>query len=271
MKKYTYLDVALINDKNQYSDGRVFPFHMLTSNNGISAKRLRESDIWHVHNYWTQILRDAKKSQKIIAQFHSIPRLGNWRELIQQSDKQYTIQQPLQEREYKLPALPNIIDPDEYRPAARDKKIKIAFAPTTRLRYGHPSSKAYYHVRSVLTEVGLKKDIDILWIEGLPYKENLKRKSQAHILIDDIATGNWHRTSLEGACFGCAVLNRVKKHPFVYASLKNLKEKLIWLIEHPRTLQDIQHWTRLWALQEWHAMDRIQEYIKAYSEVLNCT
>ena len=70
----------------------------------------------------------------IMAQFHSLPRLGNWRDLWDRTKdgNRYTIRQPLQEMEYGLPALPNMIDPDEYRPAARGRKVRIAFAPSSR-------------------------------------------------------------------------------------------------------------------------------------------
>jgi hypothetical protein len=265
LKKYTSINVALINENRRYPDGRSFPCHLLIrSNDGTARAWLDQSDVWHVHNYWTRTLQDIRHDQRILAQFHSVPKMGNWKELMSVADESYTIQQPLQMKEYNLSTLPNIIDPDEYRPIKREKKIKIAFAPTTRLRYGHVASKAYYEVRTILQDIALKKGVDIIWIEGKPYKENLRMKSEAHILIDDVATGNWHRTSLEGGCFGCAVINKVKKHPFVYAGIKDLKEKLIWLIDNPGTLRDIQHWTRLWVLQDWHAIDRIQEYAKAY-------
>ena len=92
---------------------------------------------------------------------------------------------------------------------------------------------------------------------------------QSHILIDDVVTGNWHRTSLEGACFGCAVLNKVMKTPFVYASIDTLEERLLWLVDNPAILSDFQERTRLWVLQNWHALDTVRQYVRAYEEVLD--
>jgi len=270
IKKYTLIDAVLINERFRYPDGRTFPYHLLMSMNGTASQALKQTSLWHVHNYLTQSLISLHNNQKILAQFHSVPRLGNWHQLMKKADRSYTIDQPLQKKEYKLPALPNIIDPDEYRPGPRGKTITIAFAPTNKLPPGHPASKGYFEIRRILSSLALEKPVEIIWIEGKPYLENLKLKSKAHILIDDVITGNWHRTSLEGACFGCAILNKSQKYPFVQASPKNLKEKLIWLIEHPSTLKDIQERTRLWVLQEWHAMDRIQEYKKAYKELAGC-
>lgn len=265
LKKYTLHDVTLINETTRYRDGRIFPQHLLwVSNNGTAKRALANADLWHIHNYLPAQIVRFKAQQRVLAQFHSIPRLGNWKLLMKYADISYTIAQPLQEKEYKLTGLPNIIDPDEYQPGRRPKKIKIAFAPTTRTAPPSPDSKGYLAVKQTLDRVASKRHVDIEWIEGVPYEENLARKRKAHIIIDDIVTGNWHRTTLEAACFGCAVLNRVQKVPFVFANIKTLEERLLWLIDTPSVLKDFQDRMRLWALQEWHAIDRIKEYTAAY-------
>ena len=270
LKKYTLLDVSLINGTARYNDGRVFPHHLLlTSPNGNAMHVLQDSDLWHVHNYLVPQLIVLKKNHKVMAQFHSLPRLGNWQALMSFADVNYTIRQPNQEKEYKLKGLPNIIDPDEYRPERRKLPVKIAFAPSTRLAIGHPGSKGYNEVKLVLDNIARKRDVKIIWIERKSYIENLELKQQAHILIDDVVTGNWHRTSLEGMCFGCAVLNRVTKSPFVYATVNTLEERLLWLVDNPEILNEFQERSRLWVLQHWHAMDQVKEYVKAYKEVLH--
>lgn len=269
LKKYTLHNIELINEKNRYRDGRSFPYSLLwASNNGAAKRVLAEADLWHIHNYLPYDIIEYRAHQKVMAQFHSLPRLGNWQQLMKFADKSYTITQPLQEKEYQLPSLPNIIDPDEYLPMKRQKKIKIAFAPTSRAPIGHQNSKGYEEVKRVLNKIATIRDIDIEWIEGIPYIENLALKRESHILIDDVVTGNWHRTTLEGACFGCAVLNRVRKVPFVFASHQTLEERLLWLIDNPYVLKDFQERIRLWILQEWHAMDLIKPYVKAYEEAL---
>lgn len=269
LKKYTLLDVSLINSTNRYKDGRIFPHHLLlTSPNGNAMRVLQESDLWHVHNYLMPQLIIVRKSHKVMAQFHSLPRQGNWQALMSFADVSYTIRQPNQEKEYKLKSLPNIIDPDEYSPVRRRSPVKIAFAPSTRLAIGHPGSKGYNEVKAVLDSVARKRDIKIVWIERKSYIENLEMKQQSHILIDDVVTGNWHRTSLEGMCFGCAVLNKVSNSPFVYATVNTLEERLLWLVDNPEILNEFQERSRLWVQQHWHAMDQVKEYVKAYNEVL---
>lgn len=270
LRKYTSIDVSLINEFVRYADGRVFPRHLLmSSNNGDAMAALNRADVWHVHNYLTGPLRRLRKNQAIVAQFHSLPRLGNWRDLMEWADVCYTIAQPMQVAEYKLPGLPNIIDPDELQPQRRDKKVTIAFAPTNRLPAGRPDSKGYCEVRGILKDVATIRDIEVLWIEGRSYTENLTLKAKAHILIDDVVTGNWHRTSLEGACLGCAVVNKNGKVPWVQASLATLRDKLLWLIDNQAVLRDYQHRARLWALQEWHPVELLPKYLRAYKGVLD--
>jgi len=272
LKKYTTIDVNLINGTNRYNDGRVFPHHLLlTSPNGTAMRMLQEAELWHVHNYLVPDLQTMKRDQKVMAQFHSLPRLGNWQALMNFADRCYTVKQPGQESEYKLKGLPNIIDPDEYRPVRRRTPTKIAFAPSNRMPIGNPASKGYNEMRPILNSVARKRDVEIVWIEGKPYDVNLRLKQNSHILIDDVVTGNWHRTSLEGACFGCAVLNKTMKTPFVYATLATLEERLLWLVDNPSLLNEFQESTRLWVLQHWHAMDRVKEYVTAYHETTRCT
>jgi len=269
LKKYTTIDVNLVNSTNRYRDGRTFPYHLLlASPNGTAMRILQESDLWHIHNYLVPQLIVLKKNHRVIAQFHSLPRLGNWQALMSFADVNYTIRQPNQEKEYKLKGLPNIIDPDEYRPVRRKMPIKIAFAPSTRMPVGNPMSKGYNEVKATLNKTASKRDVEIIWIEGKPYEANLQLKQQSHILIDDVVTGNWHRTSLEGMCYGCAILNKVMKSPFVYATLNTLEERLLWLVDNPEILNEFQERSRLWILQHWHAMDQVKEYVNAYQEAL---
>jgi hypothetical protein len=266
LRRYTDVDARLINWTTRYPDGRSFPFDLVAGRDNDKIKAtLAEADVWHINNYLPEGLAAQRNGhQRVIAQFHSIPKLGNWAALKAFADASYTIRQPLQEREYGLPALPNIIDPDEYRPARRDEHLVIAFAPTNKAPLSMPQTKGYAEVKRVLNSVALGRDVEVLVIEGVSYEANLCLKQRAHILIDDVVTGNWHRTSLEGLCFGCAVINKNPSMPFVQASLATLRARLLWLIDHPATLAEIQEQGRVWVLQNWHAMDMVKLYVEAY-------
>lgn len=270
IRKYTTITVNLINQRTRYRDGRSFPHHLiLGNNNGIALAALDGSEIWHIHNYLDLPLVKLRRGQRVLAQFHSLPRLGNWAELMRFADANYTIRQPLHEVEYRLPGLPNLIDPDEYYPISRPWKIRIAFAPSSRTPIGQPDSKGYVEVNRILRRIAEIRDVEIKLIEGKAYMTNLKIKQSCHILIDDVVTGNWHRTSLEGCCFGMAVLNAIKKDPFVYTTIETLERRLLGLIDNPARLRRAQDRSRLWILQNWHAMDKVKDYVQAYRGVSN--
>ena len=269
LRKYTDIQVRLINEYIGYPDGRIFPIDLkLNCKDDGSRAILAAADLWHVHNYMHRELPDLRSGQPVVAQFHSLPRLGNWKELWDFTPIRYTIRQPLQEREYGLPALPNLIDPDEYRPSRKGSKVRIAFTPSTRMPLGFPGTKGYAEVKRILKEVAGKRDVEIIWIEGVPYERNLEMKSISDILIDDVVTGNFHRTSLEGACFGCAVINKNNAVPWVRADLKSLEERLLELIDNSGVLKLHQELARSWVESEWHAIDGVKEYVAAYKEAL---
>jgi hypothetical protein len=235
------------------------------------------ADIIHIHNYLLppleERLRLGDKQSRTMAQFHSLPRMGEWTRLWNFTPNRFTIRQPLQMEEYKIPDLPNMIDPDEYRPNRRTigAPIRIAFAPTTKAAIGHPASKGYAEVKEVLDKVARIRAVEIVWIEGMGYEDNLKKKATADILIDDVITGNFHRTSLEGACFACAVLNACRKFPWIYTTIKTLEAELIELIDHAPALRLHQEITRAWIESEWHPIEQTKEYEAAYKRILNDT
>jgi len=270
LRKYTNIEVSYINKTNRYADGRFFPYHMLLAkSNGACRAAFLKADILHVHNYWFPVLDEFRKGKKVVAQFHSIPRQLNWAELMRNADICYTIRQPLHIQEYRLPGLPNLLDPDEYLPIRRKGKIKIAFAPSSRAPITSPQTKGYYEVSKILNSVAEKRDIEILWIEKMAYNSNLQMKQKADILIDDTVTGNWHRTSLEGCAFASAVINKIEMDPFVYSGLKELEATLLDLIDHPPKLKAAQERARHWILTKWHPMDLVSAYEEVYKGVLN--
>jgi len=270
VRKYTDIEVVYINKTFRYADGRRFPFHLLLNHsNGRAMQSLIKADVWHIHNYLLPELKNFHQGQPVIAQFHSLPRQGNWPDLMDFADISYTIDQPLHIKEYKLPGLPNLIDPDEYFPIRREGRIKIAFAPSSKAPIGMLQSKGYYEVKKILNEVAHERqdEAEIMWIEGQEYEINLGMKQHSHILIDDVVTGNWHRTSLEGCAFGCAVINKIQMDPFFFSDLESLKSKLLMLIDHPNILKEYQEKARRWILSKWHAMDLVKRYEEVYKGV----
>ena len=268
------IKVRLVSERCSYMDGRSFPYDVLMSDEIRAKEIIKMADIWHMHNsLFPNNYFDFLENQKILAQFHSLPIRPNFNTLSAVANACYTIDQPLHKREYGLQGLPNVIDIEEHKPRenwldVEDRPIKIAFAPTSKTRIGRLDSKAYDSVKSILYTLARQKDIEIVWIEGRNYLENLELKKDADILIDDVATGNWHRTSLEGMCFGLAVINNIKRDPFVFASLDNLIAVLKMLVKNKGILRKYKENSRLWIEKNWHPKDKCQEYVDVYRELM---
>ena len=268
------IKVRLVSERNRYRDGRTFPHDVLLEETERANTIIRMSDIWHIHNcVFPKNYFELLGNQKILAQFHSLPIRNTFNTLSAIANACYTIDQPLHKQEYKLPGLPNVIDIEKYKPRKdwldlEKRPIRIAFAPTSRSPIGRLDSKAYDSVRAVLYTMAREKAVEVVWIEGKDYIDNLELKKDADILIDDVATGNWHRTSLEGMSFGLAVINNIRRDPFVHASLDNLMTVLKMLVKNRKILKRYKETSRNWIERNWHPKDKCQEYVNAYRELL---
>jgi len=244
LRKYGGLDVDLCNGKYNYVDGRVFPYEKLW------PIKIHEYNIIHIHNQLPPFLLQKLKrfKGKIFATLHSVPRLHNWKELMEFVGKENTfvIWQPYQVWEYKkekLIGLPTLID--IYNPIFKQEKfnkITINFAPSNKLPITHSASKGYYEVTNILHEVKNLMDINLLIYTDKPHFKDLELKCKSHIIIDDVLHSTWHLTTFFGLAGNCHVVSGLSpqvfgnwyrfggKIPTITSKLKNLKDVLIDLI-----------------------------------------
>lgn len=274
LKKYSNVEVRLVNQRIQYKDGRVFPKDLLIAEQE-AREAVRNADVVHLHNYLASEVKPLlnRTRQKIIATLHSIPRQGNWQDLMTFAHKTYCIRQPMQLREYKgFDSLPNLFDVWDYLPPA-DKDyngvIKIVYCPTNTYGPPGPGSKGYPVVMPFFEKI--KKEygsqIELIHHRNVEYHKNLRLKSEGHITIDDICGSTFHLTSLEACCTAQAVLTSVPKEwgfPFVYTTLSNYEEKIRYLLENRDKLRSIAQASRRWIEQNWNPQIQVQEYIRAY-------
>ena len=156
-----------------------------------------------------------------------------------------------EERLYKpsVPAVPNLV-PLEHPWFQVGKKpmdhIVIAYSPSNRTLTGW-DDKGFDETAHVLSNVhhDLTHEVEVDIIEGVPLEDCLARKARAHIVIDEVVTGAYHRSSLESLALGCVVINNadgicwslIRKmtggcdHPFYLADISSLRNRLRGLIE----------------------------------------
>lgn len=265
LRKYAGLDIRWIAIKNRYNDGRVFPKDLLWSENSdLCLKLIREADIIHMHNEIFPYAREIWEHKNLVVQFHSVPKRADFDEMCKLTIHCYTLKQPLQEFEYNLPGLPNLMDPEEYFPIDKPigNKLKIVFAPTNDWPSSSKGSKGKYEVIKILDEFSAIADVEIF--SNLPYEVNLKLKRESDILIDDVVNRTFHKTTIEGCCFGLVVLTSTISRGWLYADLNTLRDLISDLIDDYEKVKIWKMFSREWIKTEWHPKNLVNLYMEVY-------
>lgn len=278
LKKYapSNIQVRFIQQRVQYKDGRSFPKDLLLSDPS-ARKVLREADVVHIHNYLPSEVRSLinPRKQRVIGTLHSVPRQGNWAEMMKFCSKTFCIRQPMQMREYTdFETLPNLFDIWAYKPVAEktyDGTVNIVYCPTNKHADNVLASKGYHTVMPLLATIQKERGenvVKLISFTNTEYLTNLRLKSEGHITIDDICGATFHLTSLEGCCTQQAVLTSCPKEwgfPFTYTTLSNIKEKIDYFLDNRDKLAYAARNTRQWVEQNWNPQVQVAEYINAYS------
>jgi hypothetical protein len=124
------------------------------------------------------------------------------------------------------------------------EKIKIAYFPSTIRRHNQYYDKGSTQTLPILKRLAEKYDIRVEVGHSIPYQECIKRKKDAHIIIDECITGSFHKTTLEALVMQAIPVvwiseALVNKHldlykrtlPVVNTKISNLEMALSSLIE----------------------------------------
>jgi len=240
-------------------------------------------DIQHFHNvtprYW-----DYKKNQLI--QYHSEP----FRCSLDFPGKQLVVAQYQATLPEYADATPvrNIIDfADNYEYAYYEvvDKIRVGYSPSVKRSMNQYYDKGFALTKNILEKLKTKypKDFDFDIITDAPLSECIERKSMCNVIIDECITGSYHRSGLEGLALGKHTICFVKKPirdmlkstfglslPFDNVDIQRLESRLVELIEIGVVPTVKKGWeNKEWMFKNWHPKDVIQDYIKAYREVLD--
>jgi hypothetical protein len=270
LRKYAGLDVRWICQHNTYGDGRVFPYDILYNINTKDEcyKLISEADVVHMHVDHPFEDESILLGKKMVIQHHSVPKRGTYHYYKKFGGVYYTVRQPWLEREYPdLPTLPNLMDIEEYKPINRqNEKPKVVFAPSNNWPMEQVGTRAKASVDSILRSFG--NSIVVESYMGVPYLRNLEIKRQSDILIDDVVNDTFHKTTLEGCCFGLAVITSWKSLGWHHSNLSSLPDTLRELVENRKKLEASQHKSREWILNEWHPEKLSQAYVDVYSKLM---
>ena len=158
--------------------------------------------------------------------------------------------------------------------------IRIGYSPSFRGSDGW-FDKGYSRTKEILhrvseTVIGCSYDL----VQNVPLDVCLERKSRCNILIDECATGSYHRCTLEALALGkLAVvhlspeIDRVAREaagtalPVVNVPLDGLEEMLVRICQNRDRVIDCGRRSRAWMLRHWHPRDLAAEYVGHYERV----
>lgn len=97
-------------------------------------------------------------------------------------------------------------------------KFKVGYSPTTRNPQGPPGTAAFYDTKGydvtmpVLDAFGSgSKSVEIVPMEGVQWHQAIRWKAECDVLVDEVVTGSFHRSTLEALALGVPVI--VKMDP----------------------------------------------------------
>ena len=238
-------------------DGRDFGLDVHPTQTELRDELLSQADIIVAHNggpasqkWFRRIIRHKRFCVIYHSQPGRVDRTLEWLGAPVAVLGQY--QPRLYGGQYPLVAGLIPLDEPDYQPATRNQpKVRIAYAPSQlsacfdRKASAFWDNKGYQVTVTILARLAKRADVEVDVITGCTLKECLRRKRQAHIVIDECVTGSYHRSSLEGLALGAVVVNAADrlsldaaKHcsggaasPFVISRLDGLLCKLTELAE----------------------------------------
>ena len=280
----------------------LYDHDVIHAENPDEALELAErADIIHLHNYLDYGSKDfhpidfnslRRQDKVFVRQFHSHPALVaremriNVSDLLTSSIPSLVIAQ-FQERYYpKARVVPNIIpqgDPS-YKPSHDGPLWGIFFSPGP-LRSAWDdrwNTKGMPETLSLMKQVARYTGCTLKCVTAQPLVEVMREKRRAFLVIDDLVTGSYHLSGLEGLSLGKPVLafldariqhvlheiTGADASPFINARLEDAFEVLVYLLKHPDETADIGKASRAWIEHYWSDRILVQHFVDVYEKLL---
>lgn len=261
---------------------------------------LASADIVHLHQWFDPVGWFGQEVGSICArkpcirQFHSMPEhfLGNdaaARAAFRDDPTPQLVIAQFHERYYpRARVVPNLVllnDPLLTPAKGRiDGHPLVAWSPTVRdsAWTSRWATKGYPETLSLLRRLPEEVPCTVDVIENVPRDECLRRKAAAHIVVDELVTGSYHLSGLEGLALGKPVLawldDRVQTVlreltganalPWVNVHLEDAERVLRVLAADPDLCEAIGSESRTWMEQFYSDHVLVQHYVQVYRDLL---
>ncbi|OLN28997.1 Glycosyl transferase, family 2 [Desulfovibrio sp. DV] len=259
------------------------------------------ADVIHLHNYLAldskafaplDFAALARRGAAVVRQFHSTPALvaGTMgipvSELLADPLPALVIAQYPERLYPRAWVVPNFVPEDEpgYLPADGPPAVDVFFSHTKTVGAFEDrwNTKAAPETAALLGQLGRARGVTCDIVTGLPLAEALARKSRARIVIDDLASGSYHLTGLEGLALAKPVLAFLDgrclellaafagtpRCPFVNVRLEDAGPVLRALLDDPEAADAVGLAGRDWLTSHFSAKTRVAYYLEAYERLL---
>jgi hypothetical protein len=182
--------------------------------------------------------------------------------------------------------VPNFVPEDEpaYQPADAPPAVDVFFSHTKAVGAFEDrwNTKAAPETRALLARLARERGVTADVATGVPLAQALERKRRARVVIDDLASGSYHLTGLEGLAMAKPVLSFLDgrclellaafagtpRCPFVNVRLEEAGPVIAALLADPAAAEDLGLAGRDWLRRHFSAQTRVEHYVAAYERLL---
>lgn len=268
---------------------KVFPHDLVWRTDKRRCEEALEwADVYVMHSYCSarnnpwNIKKYLKPNSKVTAHYSVQPETAN-KELVTQGVPTTVSAQYHARFFLESTVMPNVmpIRHPWYRPAERKwppaVPLHIAYSPSNQIGARERpdrhrwATKGYPETLKILQDLvkrnGTEK-VRFTVLQGLPLETCLKMRAEAHINIDEVATGSYHNVFLEGLAQGQVSVaymdpdtlkamesivgpEAVQEAPWLNVNLPGLLQGLQGLLDDPQELRSRADACRVWAEKHW--------------------
>lgn len=259
------------------------------------------ADVIHLHNYLNlastafapiDFAALARRGARVVRQFHSTPALvaGTMgipvAELLADRLPALVIAQYPERLYPNALVVPNFVPEDEpgYQPGDAPPEVDVFFShtKTTGAFEDRWNTKGAPETMALLAELGATAGVTSDCVTGAPLEQALARKRRARLVVDDLASGSYHLTGLEGLAMAKPTLSFLDgrclellaafagtaRCPFVNVRLEDAGPVVRALLADPQAAADVGLAGRDWLLAHFSARTRVAYYVAAYEALL---
>lgn len=302
LNKYTDIQARSINLNAGAYGTRTFPEDLIwTEHREMCESIIRDADILHFHHWFDfasiknpfgfDFLSHMKQSAKYLMHWHSNPMAissltGQSLESIVNANIPQMVVAQFHESYYpNAYPVPLIVEVESLSPSLSQRESPVVFFSPSRDRHAYEDrweTKGKKEVLNLLDSVKRRVSLDYQLVENIPFADCLQLRSDCDIVIDDIITGAFHTTALEGLAAGKPTLSYLDARtqmvlskltgttdvPIVNARYFEAEKILVMLAKDKVLREQIGQFSRDWMLEYYSEEKMVAHYVDGYKNLL---